>query len=279
MKAEEVCYSCLKKMTSQAAEMASSDKALQAESLRKGLQVLDRHFSTQELTLTIAKKIHQAVKDASGNPDPYAELKRNEIAMARQLLAACMPDDPTCFFDLLKLSARGNTLDFFKPMNTIIAQMEGELVFAIDHSVQFEARLADADRILFLADNAGEVFFDLPILKWLREKAEVIYVVKPQPVQNDLTLADINAMGLEEELGDVITTGMTAPGVVYPKASEAFRAAYKRADLIFAKGMGFYEGLSELPPENKIFYCLMAKCEPVARSLGVPLGSYVALFR
>ena len=76
-----------------------------------------------------------------------------------------------------------------------------------------------------------------------------------------------------------MTTGMASPGIIFQKAPESFTAAWKEADLIFAKGMGFYEGLTELPPENKIFYCLMAKCEPVARSIGVPLGSYVAFFR
>jgi uncharacterized protein with ATP-grasp and redox domains len=56
-----------------------------------------------------------------------------------------------------------------------------------------------------------------------------------------------------------------------------FRAA--SAALIFAKGMGYYEALSELPKQGKFFYCLMAKCKPVADSLGVPMNSYMAMLQ
>jgi len=43
--------------------------------------------------------------------------------------------------------------------------------------------------------------------------------------------------------------------------------------------MGHYEALSELPPKGKFFYCLKAKCQPVADSLGVPMDSYVAMLQ
>jgi damage-control phosphatase, subfamily I len=49
--------------------------------------------------------------------------------------------------------------------------------------------------VLFLADNADEVFFDLPLLNRMRRTTQVIYVVKPSPVQNDLTLEDIDRPG------------------------------------------------------------------------------------
>ena len=45
------------------------------------------------------------------------------------------------------------------------------------------------------------------------------------------------------------------------------------------KGMGNYETLSELPIRGKIAYCLMAKCQPIADSLRVPLNSYVAMLQ
>ena len=54
--------------------------------------------------------------------------------------------DPSRFRDLLNLAARGNTLDFFKPLDAVLKQMKEEFTFAIDHSRQFEARLAQAKR-------------------------------------------------------------------------------------------------------------------------------------
>jgi uncharacterized protein with ATP-grasp and redox domains len=132
---------------------------------------------------------------------------------------------------------------------------------------------------LYLADNAGELYFDLPLVKSMKSFAQVIYVVKPSPVQNDLTLEDVRRSGLEAEFGEVTSTGIASPGVVFSLASEQFKREFESADLIFAKGMGHYEALSELSPEGRFFYCLKAKCQPVADSLGVPMNSYVAILR
>jgi damage-control phosphatase, subfamily I len=63
--------------------------------------------------------------------------------------------------------------------------------FVLDDSEQLEAKLKDASKVLYLADNAGELYFDLPFVKWMKQFAQVIYVVKPSPVQNDLTLEDV----------------------------------------------------------------------------------------
>ena len=113
----------------------------------------------------------------------------------------------------------------------------------------------------------------------MRQSARVVYAVKPSPVQNDLTLEEARRSGLESELGEVIDTGIASPGIVLSLASARFRHEFESADLVLAKGMGHYEALSELPPEGRVFYCLRAKCRPVAASLGVPINSYVAMLR
>jgi len=104
-------------------------------------------------------------------------------------------------------------------------------------------------------------------------------VVKPSPAQDDLTLDDVRRSGLEGEFGKVTSTGIASPGIVFSLASDQFKRKFESADLVFAKGMGHYEALSELPPEGKFFYCLKAKCKPVADSLGVPINSYVAMLQ
>jgi len=48
---------------------------------------------------------------------------------------------------------------------------------------------------------------------------------------------------------------------------------------VLAKGMGYWETLSELPAQGRVFHLLKAKCQPVADSLHVALNSYVALLR
>jgi hypothetical protein len=205
-------------------------------------------------------------------------MKDKEIAVARELSQALelKHDD---FTSCLRFAALGNTIDFFRPLDVIKREMKGRVDFIIDDSEQFEAKLEHAGRVLYLADNAGEVFFDLPLIRWMRQWASVAYVVKASPVQDDVTLEDIRRAGLEAELGEIITTGTATPGIDFSQASAEFKHEFNSADLIFAKGMGYYESLSELPAEGRVFYCLRAKCQPVADSLGVPLNSYVAMLR
>jgi uncharacterized protein with ATP-grasp and redox domains len=151
--------------------------------------------------------------------------------------------------------------------------------FAIDDIEKLERKLKKVKLILYLGDNAGEVFFDLPLVKKLEDVASVSYVVKESPVQNDITLDDLEKFGLRKKLPRVLSTGTDTPGVDMAMASAEFKAVFEAADLVLAKGMGYWETLSELPAQGKVFYLLKAKCKPVADSLGVALNSYVALLR
>jgi uncharacterized protein with ATP-grasp and redox domains len=262
----------------QAAELATSDEPIKARAIEKGLRIVDENFSLDGVTITVATKIHHAVKKITGNPDPYRQMKDNEIAVARKLSRAVEIRNED-FASCLRFAAVGNNIDFFVPIDDVECEMKGRVDFVIDDSEQFEYRLKYAGRVLYLADNTGETFFDLPLLKWMRQRASVVYVVKASPVHNDITLEDIRRMGLEAELGEIMNTGTATPGIDFSQASAEFKREFNSADLIFAKGMGYYESLSELPAEGKVFYCFRAKCQPVADSLGVPLKSYVAMLR
>lgn len=278
MKASNYCYECLQKLACQAAELASDDVSVKARATGDGLKMLHDNFSLDCVTISVATKIHDAVKKITGNPDPYREMKNKEIAVAREL-SKQIKVEPESFRSCLKFAALGNTIDFFRPLDVIRQDMKGQVDFVIDDSERFEAMLKDVRRVLYLADNAGEVFFDLPFLKWMRQAASVAYVVKESPVQDDVTLEDIRQAGVETQIGEIMTTGTATPGIVLSLASAEFKREFDTADIIFAKGMGYYESLSEFPAEGRIFYCLRAKCQPVADSLAVPLNSYVAMLR
>ena len=278
MKVSKDCYECLQRLVYQAAELATDDEPAKARAAGDGLKILGDDFSLDSVSIVVATKIHDAVKRITGNPDPYREMKDKEIALARELSQASELKHED-FTSCLRFAALGNNIDFFRPLAVIKREMKGRVDFVIDDSERFEARLKNTRRALYLADNAGEVFFDLPLIRWMRQRASVAYVVKVSPVQDDLTLEDIRLAGLEAEFGEIITTGTATPGIDFSQASAEFRREFDSADLIFAKGMGYYESLSELPAEGRVFYCLRAKCQPVADSLGVPLNSYVAMLR
>jgi uncharacterized protein with ATP-grasp and redox domains len=275
------CYQCLSNLVVQAVEMATEDEQLREQAKQEGLKALEEDFSYDAVSIVVASRIHSIIKTITQNPDPYRMMKNAEIEMARELYFKLRESFDNSFRDLLELAVLGNTLDFFRSIEEIKNDMNSRrhVEFTIDDSGRFEMLLKHARKVLYLADNAGEVFFDLPLLKLMRQHTTVLYVVKSLPVQNDVTLEEIRKVGLEDELSPVITTGTATPGVDFSQASEQFIEEYNTADLIFAKGMGYYESLSDSPATGKVLHCLVAKCGPVADSLKVPLNSYVAMLR
>ncbi|HUV46441.1 MAG TPA: ARMT1-like domain-containing protein, partial [Dehalococcoidia bacterium] len=273
------CYECLQRLIHQAATLATDNNLLKQKAIEEALRILDDEFSYDQISIVIATEIHQVIREITHNPDPYRVMKEKEMAIARELYLEIRLQYKDDFEGCLKLATVANAIDFFREPGIIKEDMRKSISFTINDTQRFEAKLRKASKVLYLADNAGEIYFDLPLVEKMRQFADVIYAVKPSPVQNDATLEDISHAGLESEFGRVITTGIASPGIVFALASTQFKQEFESADLIFAKGMGHYEALSELPEQGKFFYCLMAKCKPVADSLGVPMNSYVAMLR
>lgn len=279
MKATSECYPCLANLVRQAAGLATEEPELKAKAIAEGLKLLEREFSTKRISIAVATPLHRVVRRVTGNPDPYRLMKEAEVDMARNLRKGWKSNPKSTLRDYIVLAVSGNNIDFFKSLKQIKEDIDRPVEFAIDHIKKLEGKLNKVKQILYLADNAGEVFFDLPLVKRLEAYAPVTYVVKESPVQNDITLADLKKFALGKELPRVITTGTDTPGVDMAMASEEFKLEFEAADLVLAKGMGYWETLSELKPQGKVFYLLKAKCKPVADSLGVELNSYVAMLR
>jgi uncharacterized protein with ATP-grasp and redox domains len=279
MKMTPGCHECLRRLIYQVAELATGDASLKQSAIKEAMKILDDEFSCSQLSIVIATKIHKVVREVTHNPDPYRAMKEREMTIARELYPELRSRYKDELRGCLKLAAAANAIDFFREPDSIREDIRKPVSFAVDDSEQFEAKLKDAGKVLYLADNAGELYLDLPLVKWMKQFAQVIYVVKPSPVQDDLTLEDVRKSGLEGEFGKVISTGIASPGIVFSLASARFKREFESANLIFAKGMGHYEALSELLPEGKFFYCLMAKCQPVADSLVVPINSYVVMLQ
>ncbi|MDH5364927.1 MAG: ARMT1-like domain-containing protein [Dehalococcoidia bacterium] len=252
---------------------------LQQKATEEAKKTLDNEFSYDQISIVIATNIHRVIKEITGNHGAFRAIKEKEMAIARELYPEIKLQYKDDFEGCLKLATAANAIDFFREPGIIKEDMRKSISFTINDTQLFEARLRKASKILYLADNAGEIYFDLPLVKKMRQFADVTYVVKPLPVQNDATLEDISNAGLESDFGKVITSGVASPGIVFTLALARFKQEFVSADLIFAKGMGHYEALSELPKQGKFFYCLMAKCKPVADSLGVPVNSYVAMLQ
>jgi uncharacterized protein with ATP-grasp and redox domains len=131
---------------------------------------------------------------------------------------------------------------------------------------------AAAERILFLADNAGEIVLDRLLIEALPYH-KVTVAVRGRPVLNDALHKDAILAGISA-LVPVIDNGSDAPGTVLADCSKAFLEHFHRADLIIAKGQGNYETLSQVAAP--IFFLFTVKCPLVAAHIGSPTGTLVA---
>lgn len=279
MKSSLQCRPCLERLVYQAAEIATPDPQLRERAREEGLSTLRKLFSHESITTQVATEIHRVIRKLTGNPDPYRPMKDREIEMSRHLIKEIHPYYGKNFRACMKLAVLGNSIDFFKEPDRLSEEMRKTVEFAMDNIDGLERKLKEAKQVLYMADNAGECFFDLPLLRKIREGTKAIYVVKGSPVQNDITLEDLSRAGLMEEMGEVMTTGTDTVGVDLTCISGEFQKQLEMSDLILAKGMGHYETLTELRLHEKVAYCLKAKCQPIADSLQVPLESYVVMYK
>ena len=131
---------------------------------------------------------------------------------------------------------------------------------------------------MVLADNPGDFVFDLPLVRLLRGMGkEVFYAVKERPVQNDMSMADVQRFGADRMCGDIISTGTDEVGIRREQMSGIIRECWEDRSLVIAKGMGNYETISEFDWERPVIYIMKVKCGSVAETLGRKVGEYIAV--
>jgi uncharacterized protein with ATP-grasp and redox domains len=222
----------------------------------------------------IGAEIHRLVREQHQDGDPYGKAKE---ASTRHALA-CYPrlkervrEAADRLDAAVRLSIAGNIIDLGPDQRYdlwSVVERVLEQPFAAYDMAAFREALAATDRVLYLADNAGETVFDRVLIESLDRP--VVYAVKGGPVLNDATLEDALAAGVDR-VAEIVDTGSDAPGTILERCSGAFRHLYDSAEMVIAKGQANYETLSEAGP--KVFFLLQTKCPVIARDAGAPVGS------
>jgi hypothetical protein len=228
-----------------------------------------------------AQKIHRLLRRESGVADPYREAKGRFNVMALELLPSFrdrIARSPDPFASAARLAIAGNVIDLGVKGDLTEEEAFAAVSRAFDEPVAgdidaFRNAVLSAGRILYLADNAGEIVFDTPLLRLL-PPGRVTVAVRGMPVINDATMEDAVAAGIPE-IAPVIDNGSDAPGTVLADCSDAFRRAYEEADLVIAKGQGNYETLCD--EKKNIFFLFKVKCPVVSSLAGLPVGAHVLL--
>jgi uncharacterized protein with ATP-grasp and redox domains len=276
MKATLDCLECAMKQALRAARIASSDPAVHRrvmDDVARALPHADLNLSPAEVSLVA----YESTSRHSGNPDPYYALKRqqNALAMAmepemRELLRCS--EDP--LMTALHVAAAGNIIDL-GIMHADQIDVHGAIEqalreqFSIDHSALLHESLSRCEDLLYLLDNAGEIVFDKLLIEELQKHTRVTAVVKGGPILNDVVMEDAEEVGLTK-VCDIIDNGGAFIGCPLDLVSASFMERMRSADVILGKGQGNYETVDDF--DGDVFLLLKAKCEIIARHMGVTLG-------
>jgi len=234
----------------------------------------------------IGQKIHKIVRDNSETGDPYRKKKELSNKKAKEYFEDFLnkvnrSENPVN--DAAKLATAGNIVDFGPRGGfDIKATLEDGLAedFAINHWKSFAERLNNAKKLLYFADNSGEIIYDELFLKTLLRETpveEIMLVVKGGPFLNDVTLEDARNLSLDEIDGVELRTVDNGDGGKSPELwSAEVEDWIDRYDLTVSKGQANYEGLNEYVRPD-LFFLLVVKCQLLERNIGAEVGNMVLM--
>jgi damage-control phosphatase, subfamily I len=273
MRSEARCIPCVIQQCQRIVQMITDDED---KLLSVTHRVLDR---IQELTLDeppslFTSRVLLETYAALGVEDPFgaAKKKMNELgSRAADIARAKIEHTSDPMHTAILYAAAGNIIDIGPRASFDLDAALASLHFKHDDYRIFRDRLHGAEHILYLLDNAGEIFFDKLLIERLAGY-HVTMVVKPGPILNDATGSDADAAGLKQ-FGDVITAGARVLGVDFANSSPEFLNAFETADVVIAKGHANFE--SVVDAERDAFFILKVKCPVVATRLKASEGDSV----
>ncbi len=291
MKPHLLCLPCTVRTAYDVAKRATKDEDLQKKVVLETIKWIASQ--TQNYSNILPNVFHTKVcriaKEITGNPDPFLKLKRitNKRALKVLPILEGQVQRQKRFEDAFKLAVKGsicgNAIDFevesyrFNPEDferILLNCLKEDL--SIDDTNKLAKLLSKSSEVLYLLDNAGEIVFDKLLIKIISERyrCKIFAAVKEGAVLNDATLEDAKQIGLDE-IATIITTGNDHIGICLEESSREFLNRLREADIVVAKGQGYYESLTEINLGVPRCYVLRAKCIKVAEELKVPINGNV----
>jgi len=268
---------------------ATNDSSVQFEAMSALTRFLAKEFKPTAVPAHLGTDRDRLIRRITGNPDPYSETKQTsnrkalEILPLAENLVSSESSALSRFRKACLCAIVGNVIEFdipdhafrFEDMEKLVQRAEKDL--ALDEISKIFDASRKAKRILYLADNAGEIAFDTLLVHELKRlDAQVTVAVKDKPVINDATIEDAKYVGMHHVADAIITTGTDAVGLVPEECSKEFLTVYNHAELVVAKGMGYAETLTEVNLKSPHAMLLRTKCRPVANFFHVDTEKNVA---
>lgn len=233
--------------------------------------------------------IFEMVKIHTGNQNPYHQDKIKARQTALELLPVFWNDN---WLTRLKLVVAGNIIDYSSAR--VVEKVNSnpnyfsqalsaavETPFAIDCYELFKEKVIDApsQQILWLADNDGEIIFDIAFIQDLIQCGHRICIVgKVENASNDVTLADLHDIcnfpqfeavhqAIQDGVITLMSSGAKTIGTNLFRAAPEFVNVLLDTDIVISKGQGNF--FTTPGWKKDTFYLLLSKGLTAERSTGV----------
>jgi len=285
------CFSCMVTQVEKIISILDLD-------YESGINIMREVFSfMSEMDLSsptpvIARQVYTLMDELTGCEDPFAAVKKMSNDNAAHLvpeIRKMMDTGSGRLADALRVSISGNIIDYGAPGSGEMVNIRGSLDEAMSSPVDgdtlnsFSRDTENAERILFIGDNAGEIVFDMVLLEEL-PASKITYVVRGGPIINDATMHDVAYTGLDRSVR-VIDTGDRTPGIDFSGSSDEFMQEMERADMVILKGQGNLETVydQDLRPFMKqgvpLYFLIKVKCDYIAEMIERNIGDIAFLRR
>ena len=230
MKTGAECLPCLLKQTIRVTRLYGCDEKLQEQALMEVAGLLPG-FDLNQPPPVHAIEVYRKIAEIIGCKDPYREVKKRENKLAqkgikqlrKEILQA---DDP--LMQAMGCAIAGNIIDYGAATDfdfRSALDKARSLPFHVDHREDFKKRvdqLESGAKILYLADNCGEIIYDSLVVEQLAQRGMSITVaVREGPIINDALIEDALAAGLDK-FAKIITSGAVCPGTPLEYCSGEF---------------------------------------------------------
>lgn len=278
MKISYECGPCFLRQAREAMDLSTDDEMLKMEMMEDIFKFLSHNFKLGANSNKMGSEMHNLIKQKTGCIDPYRKekIEGNEIALKYLPDVKEILKNDDSLENYVKIAIIGNILDF--GAFTLDDDIEGVIKNSLKKSLavkdieEFENSLKKHDKVLYLVDNTGEIVFDKLLLAKIKEyDVDITIAVKSEPILNDACMKEALEVGLDE-FGDIVEIGCGTVGYVDSEISDEFREIFDSHEFVISKGMGNYEGLTEIDLSDKdIYFLLCAKCTTISKDIGVNL--------
>ncbi|MFT5659663.1 MAG: hypothetical protein ACI9TV_000285 [Sulfurimonas sp.] len=281
MNIDEACVTCIINQSVKVARAIDADEKL-TQKLTSTVENLSKDFSFKQNPPEIASYVYENMAEIANKKDLYDEVKELSTQKALSfvpILKEKLSITENKLLTATKIAVAGNVIDLAAAVEFSLEE-ELEKIFHTDFSHNdmdiFQKELERAKNVVLLGDNVGEHIFDYMFIETLQElypSIEFTYMVRGNPIINDVTMKEAQACGFDT-LCNLVDSGVNTPGFSYNRANRKAQELFDNADLIISKGMGNYECLTP-PKRDNICFLLKVKCGVVGSALDKEVGDII----